>query len=129
MHDKECVDPEVLAELRSLDPMGEVLPTLFAQFLVETPQRLTAMRKALTQGDTTGLADTAHALKGSSGNMGAVCMLNLCNDLEAVCRASDLTAVKRLLDCLESDFAFVRVVLLQEQDRLSSMRHPNSSRG
>src|SRR5512146_722080 len=128
MHDNECIDPEVLAELRSLDPTGEVLPTLLTQFLAETPQRLTAMRKALTKGDGIGMANTAHALKGSSGNMGAVRMLNLCNDLEAVCRANDLTAVKRLLDCLESDFAFVRVVLLQEQDRLSSMRHPNSSR-
>lgn len=121
--DNGCIDPAVLADLRSLDATGELLSTLRAHFLEETPLLLAAMRAALSRGDAAALADTAHALKGSSGNLGAIRMPQLCGDLQALGRANDLITVGDLLDRLRMEFDLVQARLLREPVKIMPDRH------
>ena len=65
-------DPAIdLTDLRQLDDTGELLTTLIRHFLDEMPQQLAVMQAAVQRGQAVMLAETAHALKGSSGNLGA----------------------------------------------------------
>ena len=121
--DNGCIDPAVLADLRSLDATGELLSTLRAHFLEETPLQLAAMRAALSRGEAAALADTAHALKGSSGNLGAIRMPQLCGELQALGRAHDLITAGDLLDRLCMEFDLVHARLLREPVKVTPDRH------
>jgi CheY-like chemotaxis protein len=116
------VDPAVLTDLLQLDDTGELLTTLITHFLDETPQQLVVMQAACCRADATALAEAAHTLKGSSGNLGAGRMQQLCGELQTLGRANDLTTAGDRLARLGAEFALVRTVLLQEQDRLLSVR-------
>ena len=116
------VDRAVLADLRQLDATGELLTTLITLFLDETPRLQERMQASLCRTDATALAEAAHTLKGSSGNLGATHMRQLCGELQTLGRANDLTTAGDRLVRLDEEFTLVRTALLQEQDRLRSVR-------
>jgi two-component system sensor histidine kinase/response regulator len=116
--DTNSVDSSVLAELRGLDETGGLLATIIAHYLEETPQRVLMLQAALTRGDAVTLAETAHALKGASGNVGALRLEALCGELQALGRAGDLAPVDALLTRLNEEFSRARPVLQREQDRI-----------
>jgi CheY-like chemotaxis protein len=68
------VDPGRLDELAALadgdDPLW--LQSIVVRFLEDTAARIVRMRAALEAQDVSGVRDTAHALKGSAANMGAI---------------------------------------------------------
>ncbi|MEO5954521.1 MAG: response regulator [Nitrospiraceae bacterium] len=110
-----AVAPAVLTDLRQLDDTGELLTTLITHFLDETPQQLAVMQAALQEGQAAMLAETAHALKGSSGNLGAGRMQQLCGELQTLGQANDLTTAGDRLAWLGAEFALVHTALLQEK--------------
>jgi CheY-like chemotaxis protein/HPt (histidine-containing phosphotransfer) domain-containing protein len=116
------VDPAVLTDLRQLDDTGELLTTLITLFLDETPQQLAVMQAAFCRTDATALAEAAHTLKGSSGNLGATHMQQLCGELQTFGRANDLTTAGDRLARLGEEFALVQTALVQEQDGLCSLQ-------
>jgi PAS domain S-box-containing protein len=116
------VDQAVLMDLRQLDDTGELLTTLITLFLDETPHLQERMQAACCRTDATALAEAAHMLKGSSGNLGAGRMQQLCGELQTLGRANDLTTAGDRLARLGAEFALVRTAMLQEQDRLLSVR-------
>ncbi len=115
------IDQAVLADLWQLDDTGELLTTLITLFLGETPRLQERMQAAFCRTDATALAEAAHTLKGSSGNLGAGRMQQLCGELQTLGRAKDLTTAGDCLATLGSEFTLVRTTLLQEQDRLLSV--------
>jgi HPt (histidine-containing phosphotransfer) domain-containing protein len=56
-------------------------------FLSDTPARLQAIDAALAARDAGALADAAHALKGSSGNVGAIAIHEAAGELETLAKA------------------------------------------
>jgi CheY-like chemotaxis protein len=116
------VDPAVLTDLLQLDDTGELLTTLITLFQDETPKLLAVMQAAFRRSDAVALAEAAHTLKGSSGNLGATHMQQLCGELQTPGRANELTTAGDRLARLGAEFALVRAALLQEQDRLLSVR-------
>jgi len=121
------VDPAVLIDLRQLDDTGELLTTLITHFLDETPRLQEVMQVGLRERQATILAETAHALKGSSGNLGATRMQQLCGELQALGRANELTTAGDRLARLGAEFALVRAVLLREQEQVTSIRRSETS--
>ncbi len=61
--------------------LGEAFVKAIDAFVADTPSRLEALREAATDGETTTLKHLAHTLKGSSGNLGALRLTDLCHDL------------------------------------------------
>jgi HPt (histidine-containing phosphotransfer) domain-containing protein len=101
--------------------------TIITLFLDETPRQLAVMQAAVCRADAPALAETAHRLKGSSGNLGAGRMQQLCGELQTLGRANELTTAGDHLARLEAEFALVQTALLQEQARLLSVRAPSLS--
>jgi HPt (histidine-containing phosphotransfer) domain-containing protein len=101
------VDPSALEQLRRLG--GDRLACrLGGMFLELTPGRLGRAREGLRSGDTGAVRHEAHALKGSSGQIGAVAVYALCREIESLASAQALEAVVPLLDALDQEFARFR---------------------
>ena len=108
------LDPEVLSGLQ--DVMESEYPTLLETFLHDSQERVEALRNA--RDDAKALGRIAHSFKGSSGNLGAVRLAQLCQRLEAesVGPASNLGA---LVDQIDHEFALVKPLYESERQRFS----------
>lgn len=108
------LDPEVLSGLQ--DVMESEYPKLLDTFLDDSQKRVEALRKA--GDDAKALGRIAHSFKGSSGNLGAVRLAQLCQRLEAesVGPASNLGA---LVDQIDHEFALVKPLYESERQRFS----------
>ena len=106
------LDPEVLSGLQEV--MEGEYPKLLDTFLDDSQKRVEALRKA--RDDAKALGQIAHSFKGSSGNLGAVRLAQLCQRLESesVEAASDLGA---LVDQIDHEFALVRPMYELERER------------
>ena len=103
------LDPAVIATLRQLTPPGEpdVLSEVLGLFLSDAPGRLTRLRTAWRDGDAVAVQRSAHSLKGSAGNIGAIAMLAVCKELDEQGRAGDLAAMTPLVASLDAEYAKV----------------------
>ena len=112
------IDAGIIAELRSLQSPTDAnfFNHLIDLFIDETPQRLGAIRAAVTSSDPAGLAREAHALKGSSAHLGASRMYALCEILEEQGRRGSMDRAGALLSVLEEEFSRVREALISEKD-------------
>jgi len=103
--DGPVLDPARLELLRGIgvrDGWG-LLPAVVAGFLEDSQVRLAALQAAVRTADREALARTAHNLKGTAANVGAVQVANLCADLEALGRAGDAAGTAPVLDRLEAE--------------------------
>jgi HPt (histidine-containing phosphotransfer) domain-containing protein len=106
------LDPDVLSGLQEI--MEGDYPKLLDTFLDDSQKRVEALRKA--RDDAKALGRIAHSFKGSSGNLGAVRLAQLCQRLEAesVEAAADLGA---LVDQIDHEFALVKPLYESERQR------------
>ena len=82
-----------------------VLREIIAIYLREAPTRLDGIRRAIAQRDARSLAGEAHALRSSSGNVGATRVTDLCISLEAIGRNGGVDGAAEILPQLESEYA------------------------
>jgi two-component system, sensor histidine kinase and response regulator len=113
------VDYSVLKGLRELQEEGEpdILEELVELFLEDAPSQLKTLREATEKDDAQSVERTAHTLKGSCGNMGAVRMEALCSELEGICHSGNLVAAPARISRLEEEFGRVRAAFEQELSR------------
>jgi HPt (histidine-containing phosphotransfer) domain-containing protein len=97
------LDPISLRKIRELQraPGTDLLRKIASLYCEDTPRMLREMRAALDTGDASRLALSAHTLKSSSASLGATLCAELCHELEALGRASNLPAVGDKLDVLD----------------------------
>ncbi|TSD75952.1 Hpt domain-containing protein [Pseudomonas sp. KBS0710] len=106
------LDPDVLMGLQEV--MESEYPKLLDTFLDDSQKRIDALRKS--RGDAKALGRIAHSFKGSSGNLGAVRLAQLCQRLEA--ESVELTAdLGALVDQIDHEFALVRPLYESERQR------------
>lgn len=117
MYGRMHIDNEVLHSLQ--DVMAEDYPALLDAFLADSEERLHALRDALFQEDGEALARAAHSFKGSCSNMGAVCLAQLCRDLELAGRSTTLEQAAALLRQVELELSVVRVLFRAERRRFA----------
>jgi HPt (histidine-containing phosphotransfer) domain-containing protein len=93
-------------ELRQMQLDGEpdLLADLVEVFADDASARLEALREALIQADTDGIAKTAHTLEGSAGNLSASRMSHSAAQLEERGRSGYSEDVEDLLRELHSEF-------------------------
>jgi len=114
-----CIDPVVLEDLRQLDKKGELLCTLITHYLADVPTSLAALQDAVRHNALQKVERAAHELSGTSGNLGAHRMRELCKTLEAVAKTKDLSKATDLLVQLTSEFELVRQRLIAEQTAIA----------
>jgi HPt (histidine-containing phosphotransfer) domain-containing protein len=113
------LDHDVLAGLRGLqgDDETDIVAELAGMFLDDARSGLQALEEAVRDGDAPAIEQVAHMLKGSSGNMGARMMSDLCTQLEDAGASGDLSRAPQLLGDLEAEFGRVRTELEAETSR------------
>ena len=109
------LDPDVLCALR--DVMENEFSTLIDTFLADSEERLQQLSVAT---DATGILETAHSFKGSSSNMGATRLAELCHDLELRAKERNLSGIEALVAEITREFAFVRPLYEEERQRARS---------
>lgn len=102
MQDSAILDKEVVSELQ--DVMGQDFQMLVDSFHRDGEQRLEALHSAFAAGDLETLRRQAHSFKGSSGNLGAVRVFDLCMQLESLAREGETGQVSDLLTRLRDAF-------------------------
>jgi CheY-like chemotaxis protein len=112
-HAVDVLDHEVLRGLRELQ--GEEEPDLLVElvedFFEDAASRLKELREAVNKGKAAAIERSAHALKGSSGSLGARRMAEICSELQELGATGDITRIPALLECLEGEFERVRPAL------------------
>lgn len=110
------VDLEVVKALREM--MGEAFSEAVAAFLEDTESRLMRIRETLQARDAQALWQLAHAIKGTSSNVGAVGLSAMAEAIENFCKADRLANVLPYLDSLEGLYEHTCAILqhaVQEQ--------------
>ena len=100
------LDPAVIDTLQKLAVPGEpdLLREVLTMFMNDVPQRMEKLRNAHAAGNIQDVRRSAHSLKGSSGNIGARAMFDICKRLDA---GEDLAAAGPLIDELGVEFGKV----------------------
>jgi HPt (histidine-containing phosphotransfer) domain-containing protein len=79
--------------------------------LLEAEKDAAAARQAAGAGDAQGIRIAAHTLKGSSGNLGAQGMVQLCLALETLGASGSVREAEALIARLEAEFQRVQPTL------------------
>jgi PAS domain S-box-containing protein len=116
-----CGGPVVLERravdaIRALDRNGrpDFLARLIEKYVASSTEYIVSIRQAVAAGDATALMQAAHALKSSSGMMGASMFAELCHELELLGRAATLDRVPEVLSKLEASYPNVCAALERE---------------
>ena len=109
---ESTLDPAIVQELKSV--MGGDFRTLVDSFVRDSRQRLETLEEAITNGAAEEVRQTAHSFKGSSGNLGALALSNLCLELEQIGRSGELAGAREKLEEIRAAFDHAREQLEQE---------------
>lgn len=109
----EILNLETLASLREFEDPGETtfLRDIITTYLEDTEVRLQELRMALEKSTADGMAKAAHAIKGSSLNVGADCLADAAAAVERDGKRG-IVATSEAIAEAESLFKQVRLALL-----------------
>jgi len=107
MTDPKIIDPEAIKALRELNPGDNdvFLKEIVGIYVEDTPRRLQELRSSLASGDIPLFTRTAHTIKGSSANVGAVALSAVAERLESMARKDGLGGVAALIASCEAEYA------------------------
>lgn len=100
---------EALEELK--DIMGDEFSLLIDTFLNDSIARVDALTDAIAAGDTEAVRSSAHSFKGSSSNICALRLTELCRQMEALGKAGNLANANELLQQIKAEFSQVQAEL------------------
>ena len=87
---------------------------LIEKYVVSSKEQVATIRRAVATGDASARWQAAHALKSSSGMLGASTLAEWCRQLEALGRAATLERVPDVLSKLEAAYPTVCAALEEE---------------
>ena len=103
----QVLDMEVVDELVALTGDGdpELLLDLIHMFLEDAPSKLEAMTEGVAKGDLEQVAQAAHSLKGSAGNLGIRMVQHDCDELQNAGHNNEVDRVRKVVARLEENFS------------------------
>jgi PAS domain S-box-containing protein len=109
-----------LSELKNfMEPRD--LAEFLQEYLEDVLERIESMKVAVAQQDFAQISDIAHSLRGSSGNVGAQKLVNLCREIETLGKTgTDVSLMHPLLHQVEAEYARVAAALNQERQVMLS---------
>lgn len=112
----------VLSTLQEV--MEDEYPTLLEVFLKDSEYRISRLRQLMSDApvDLQEVSLMAHSFKGSSGNMGASRLAELCREVETRTRQGDGAQLDELLAAIETEYGTVR--RLFDAERQFFTAHP-----
>ena len=105
---------ETIEMLKALDPSNKTfLKELIEAYTSSAISHLSEAQIAITKSDAKSLREAAHALKSSSGNLGALQFADLCDELETTAQSGDIESSKPLLDKVMDEYQRVTAAFEQ----------------
>jgi HPt (histidine-containing phosphotransfer) domain-containing protein len=97
---------ETLETLRSMVREGQpsLLKKVIHAYMESSPKLMETIRHSITLGDAAAIQGAAHSLKSTSGNLGAMMLVELCKELETMGRAGTTDNAILLLPVLEDEY-------------------------
>ncbi len=110
------IDPRVLQNLEELQVEGEtsIVGNIISAYLSGSQPLVTQLRKMLLENDLEALQKTAHSLKSSSANVGAIRLSTMSKELEMKCKNKHLGNIDNLVASIETEFPRVKEALIME---------------
>lgn len=121
----EVLDPRQLDALRGLEATGRagLVARVVEAYVKSSESLLPKIERAVDQGDLANVREVAHALKSSSGNVGAKEVFACCAEMEAAAREGHLDKVVALREAL-SKKARVAVRALKRRTEKAGVSPP-----
>ena len=115
--DEMLINSRTLHNLRLLGEMNDnFLDDVIHGFFLEGEQMLDAMKRALLDHEYTLFKDLAHALKGSSGNLGAEALFQICREISQSNHAGLQASAGNLLNKARDCFNATRQAMIRYLD-------------
>jgi len=83
-------------------------------FMDDAPRKITAIKKAINNGDTLSVQNEAHALKGASANIGALALQKIAYQIEIAGGEKDLDKSLSLIQKISDQFEELKKVALKD---------------
>ncbi len=108
------MDQQVISSLREVMEGGFV--DLLDTFLSDSEERIGQLHNAHEARDLTLVA---HSFKGSSSNMGAIRLAQLCGQLEERAQKKQLVGIEELVIKIDDEYQMVRQLYRAERQRVA----------
>ncbi|MGQ9425920.1 Hpt domain-containing protein [Gilvimarinus sp. F26214L] len=106
MSEEVHLDPATLAMLQEI--LGDSFKGLLETFIKDADDRISGLKAGLAEADADAVRSSAHSLKGSSSNLGAHPLAELCLQMEQNAREGHLVGLDEILSAIEAEFEIVR---------------------
>jgi HPt (histidine-containing phosphotransfer) domain-containing protein len=116
---RAAVDLAVLRSYEKIQLDGEpgLIVELIDLYLEDAPRRVAVMRESLAKRNWLSVKREAHSLRGSSGNLGALQMARICDEIEGIESGDLFPSIAALLSYLEQELERVVHIFLAERQR------------
>ena len=101
---RPALDPATIDELKALGGSGDFFGKLVAIFLEAGAQKIREMEMAAAGRRYGQFRDIAHAMKGSAGQVGALPLMEICNEFSRIGPANHEEDAAALLERLKEEF-------------------------
>jgi HPt (histidine-containing phosphotransfer) domain-containing protein len=107
------VNMEIIQSLRDLAEPGEPDPLkeCVDLYLGDSPECIQQLHSTFQNRDLASFKRAAHSLKGSSSNLGADDLAEICGRLEEMAKAGNIDGAESIIKAVESEFATVKRML------------------
>jgi CheY-like chemotaxis protein len=112
---RPSIDNHKTESLLRITDSPEFLKEIIGIYFSEAPSRINGIRTAIASRDAKLLASQAHALRSSSGNVGATRVVEICTQLESIGKLGAITGAAELFRELQSEYARAESALRQLQ--------------
>jgi len=112
IRESSVLDPEIIRELHALGGNGEFVGKIIQVFLDSGDQKLREIRRALLTHNFEDFRSLAHALKGSSGQIGAMALMEECDRAAHIEPNGFRRSGTELLRAMNREFSRAREELL-----------------
>jgi len=117
---RPAVDRTALETIASLQPQDSdsLLRSIITLYLDSSTEQMREIRSGAEARDAETLRRAAHTLKSPSGYLGAMTLLEMCREMEALAKTGALDGVDDRLAALEKEYGRVRQFLTGYLDTL-----------
>jgi PAS domain S-box-containing protein len=115
------LDRKVLQSLQQMAgaKAATILRQIIDNYLEDAPRLLQGIRDAIEAGDAQALRQSAHTLRSSSANLGAINLSNFCKELELMGRNGTTMDAPERMAQVEVEYEKVKVALHLELEQIS----------
>ena len=90
----------------------DVTRSIVDALILSNDQLMTALHEGFSQGDLTAIANTAHAIKGSSANLGAVLVAERARQIERASKEGNIANAQAAFNQMSADLTLTSAALI-----------------